>query len=128
MAAVRRLAKARPDLINQHAESGGSALHRAVLHRDEELTRVLMQLGADARMGIWPHRDATSPYAIAVDREYSEIVAAIEREEDNRRANSATGQTPAGSGGRCAAAGHRRRPHRGRHRLDGSRPRAHRYV
>ena len=47
-----------------------------------------MQLGADARVGIWPHRDATSAYAIAVDREYSEIVATIEREEENRRART----------------------------------------
>jgi ankyrin repeat protein len=84
VAAVRRLAKTHPDWINQHAQFGGSALHRAVLRRDEELTRVLMQLGADARTGIWPHRDATSAYTIAVDREYSEIVAVIEREEENR--------------------------------------------
>jgi ankyrin repeat protein len=86
VAAVRRLAKARPDLINQHAPLHGSALHRAVLRRNEEMTRVLMQLGADARVGIWPHRDATTAYAIAVDREFSEIVAVIEREEENRRA------------------------------------------
>jgi len=52
-----------------------------------------MQLGADARTGIWPHRDATSAYAIAVDREYSEIVATIEREEDNRRARLSDGAT-----------------------------------
>jgi ankyrin repeat protein len=85
--AVRRLAKARPDRINPDlAASRDSALRRAVERRNEELTRVLMQLGANARVGIWPHRDATSAYAIAVDREYSEIVAAIEREEDNRRA------------------------------------------
>jgi ankyrin repeat protein len=84
--AVRRIAKARPDLINQHAPLHGSALHRAVLRRNVELTRVLMQLGADARVGIWPHRDATTAYAIAVDREFSEIVAVIEREEANRRA------------------------------------------
>jgi ankyrin repeat protein len=86
VAAVRRLAKARPDLINHQAEVRGSALHCAVLRRDQELTRVLMELGAEARVGIWPHRDATSAYAIAVDREYSEIVATIEREEENRRA------------------------------------------
>lgn len=87
VAAVRWLATARPDLINpHHAEFCDSALHRAVLRRDEELTRVLMHLGANARTGIWPHRDATSAYAIAVDREYSEIVAIIECEEDNRRA------------------------------------------
>lgn len=87
LAAVRRLAGARPDLINPDlAEFRDSALHRAVLRRDEELTRLLMQLGADARTGIWPHRDATSARAIAVDREYGEIVAIIEREEEIRRA------------------------------------------
>jgi ankyrin repeat protein len=86
-AAVRRLAVARPDLLNPRlAEFCDSALRRAVLRRDEVQTRLLMQLGANARVGIWPHRDATSAYAIAVDREYSEIVATIEREEDNRRA------------------------------------------
>jgi ankyrin repeat protein len=86
VAAVKRLAAAHPNLINpRHAEFRDSALHRAVLHRNQELTHVLMQLGANARVGIWPHRDSTSAYAIAVDREYSEIVAIIEREEDARR-------------------------------------------
>ena len=87
-AAVRRLAKTRPDVINQHTSLRDSSLRRAVLSRNQELTRVLMQLGADARVGIWPHRDVTSAYAIAVDREYSEIVAAIEREEQNRHART----------------------------------------
>jgi ankyrin repeat protein len=54
-----------------------------------------MQLGADARTGIWPHRDATSPFALAVDREYSEIVATIEREEESRRAQLSQGVTVA---------------------------------
>ena len=94
VAAVRRLAEARPDLINHHDGFRGSALHRAVLRRDEELTRLLMQLGADARAGIWPHRDATTAYAIAVDREYSEIVATIEREEENRRLRLSPEETP----------------------------------
>src|SRR5262249_1766351 len=95
VAAVRRLAQARPDLLNPRlAEFRDSALHRAVLRRHEELTRVLMQLGANARVGIWPHSDATSAYAIAVDREYSEIVATIEREEDNRRARLSHDGTP----------------------------------
>jgi len=86
VAAVRKLAKARPDLIKPNlAEFSDSAMHRAVLNRDLEMTRVLMQLGADARTGIWPHRDATSAYTIAKDRGYDEIVAVIEQEEDRRR-------------------------------------------
>jgi ankyrin repeat protein len=95
VATVRRLVKARPELINHHDDSRGGALHRAVLCRNEELTGVLMQLGADARAGIWPHREATSAYTIAVDREYSEIVATIEREEENRRARLNRGRKSA---------------------------------
>jgi ankyrin repeat protein len=95
VAAVQRLAAAHPDLVNpRHVEFRDSALHRAVLRRNEELTRVLMQLGADARTGIWPHRDATSAYAIAVDREYTEIVAIIEREEEIRRVRLSHEVTP----------------------------------
>ncbi len=83
---VSRLAAARPELINPHlANFHDSPLHRAVLNRNAELVRTLMNLGADARTGIWPHRDATSVYAIAVDREYLEIIAVIEREENLRR-------------------------------------------
>jgi len=86
VAAVRLLSAARLDPLNPClAEFCDSALHRGVLSRNEELTRVLMQLGANARVGIFPHYDTTSAYAIAVDREYSEIVATIEHEEDNRR-------------------------------------------
>ena len=59
-----------------------------------------MQLGAEARVGIWPHRDASSAYAIAVDREYGEIVATIEREEEDRRVrlNDEAPSTRAASG------------------------------
>lgn len=95
VATVRRLIAARPDLIKPHGpEFRDSALHRAVLNRNVELTSVLMQLGADARVGIWPHRDATSAYAIAVDREYHEIVSTIEEEEDTRRSRISQKETP----------------------------------
>jgi hypothetical protein len=97
VADVRRLAKAHPEWVNHHAESRGSALHRAALRRDQELTRILMQLGANARQGIWPHRDASSAHIIATDREYGEIVAIIEHEEDRRRAKLSDGAAPAGT-------------------------------
>jgi ankyrin repeat protein len=87
-AAVGRLAKTRPDVINQHTSLRDSSLRRAVVSRNAELTCVLLQLGADARVGVWPHRDVTSAYAIAGDREYSEFVAAIEREEEIRHART----------------------------------------
>jgi hypothetical protein len=49
------------------------------------MVRLLMEAGADARKGIFPHRDATSALALAADREYDEIVAIIEQEERLRR-------------------------------------------
>jgi ankyrin repeat protein len=86
IATVRKLAKARPDLIDPYvSDFHGNALHRAVCNRNAEMTRVLMQLGADARTGIWPHRDATSAYTIAKDRQYDDVVAIIEQEEERRR-------------------------------------------
>lgn len=85
---VRKLAKARPELVSlspdgEHGER--ISLHSAVLKRDVEMTRALMELGSDARRGIWPHRSATTAYAIAKDRGYDEITAIIEREEERRR-------------------------------------------
>lgn len=95
VATVRRLAKARPELV--HVEAAGFTglpLHIAVLNRDAEMARVLMELGADARQGIWPHRDATTAYIIAREREYDDVVAVIEEgEEARRRATSPPGAT-----------------------------------
>jgi len=44
-----------------------------------------MENGADARRGIWPHRDATSALRFAIERSYDEIVAIIHQEESRRR-------------------------------------------
>lgn len=61
-AAVRRLRKTHFERFDAHlVQLRDSALRRAVLDRNQELTRVLMHLGADARVGIWPHRDVTPP-------------------------------------------------------------------
>jgi ankyrin repeat protein len=70
------------------------ALHAAVLERVPELVRVLMQHGANARVGIYPHRDATSPLTIATERGYDEIVEVIRDEEQRRQ------QATSGVGGR----------------------------
>jgi len=88
IATVRTLAQARPELIN--AERGGKfgesiALHFAVLKRDASMTRELMALGANARAGIWPHRDATTARTIAIDRGYDDILAIINEAEESRR-------------------------------------------
>ena len=68
--------------------SGGDehrALHFAVLRRDPAMVRLLMEAGADARKGIYPHRDATSPWAMANDRGYDDVLSVIEDEERQRR-------------------------------------------
>lgn len=76
---VRAMLKVRPELA-----SGG--MLDAVLNRSPEIVRVLMDHGANARAGMYPHRDATSPLTIATERGYDEIVAIISEEEQRRRA------------------------------------------
>ncbi|HEV2425087.1 MAG TPA: ankyrin repeat domain-containing protein [Terriglobia bacterium] len=84
---VGALLRQRPELV--HMDTAGNnehrGLHYAVLRRDPSMVRLLMQSGADARKGIWPHRDATTAFALAKDRDYLEIVAVLEEEEQRRR-------------------------------------------
>jgi ankyrin repeat protein len=84
---VRVLLNIRPELIAM-AMSGGDerqAVHLAVLRRDAAMVTLLMEAGANARQGVYPHRDATSALTIAQDRGYHEIVRVIEDEERRRR-------------------------------------------
>jgi cytohesin len=87
LATVRKLIKARPELVGMDmaGDNEHRALHYAVLRRDPAMVRLLMRAGADARKGIFPHRDATTAHALARDREYTDIVAIIEKEEQQRR-------------------------------------------
>jgi ankyrin repeat protein len=84
---VRKLLKSRPELVGMDMSGNDEhrALHFAVLRRDPAMVRLLMRAGADARKGIFPHRDATTALALARDREYSDIVAIVEEEEQQRR-------------------------------------------
>jgi ankyrin repeat protein len=86
LAVVEDLLRGMPELVNQSREGYGErvALHIAVLHRDAAMTRLLMEHGADAHIGIWPYRKATQAIAMATERGYSEIVAII-REIEQRR-------------------------------------------
>jgi ankyrin repeat protein len=81
---VRAMLKARPELVNVGIDNY-AVLHYAVLDRAPEMVRVLMEHGANAREGVYPHRDATSALTIASDRGYDEIVAIIKQEEQRRR-------------------------------------------
>ena len=83
---VRAMLKARPELANMAVSYGDEhrAIHYAAMHRQPEITRLLMRKGANARAGIHPHRDATSAWTLARERGYDDIVAIIEEEEKRR--------------------------------------------
>ena len=84
---VRAMLKARPELANMAVSYNDEhrAIHYAAIHRQLEITRLLMRKGANARAGIHPHRDATSAWTLARERGYDDIVAIIEEEENRRR-------------------------------------------
>jgi len=86
-ATVRTMLHARPELVgmDMSANNEHRALHYAVLRRDAVLVRLLMEAGADANKGIYPHRDATSALTMARERQYADIVAIIDGEERRRR-------------------------------------------
>jgi ankyrin repeat protein len=77
---VRTLLRVRPELAGM-----GNALHAAVVTRVPEMVRLLMEHGANAREGVYPHRDATTPLTLAAERGYDEIVAIIQESEPRRR-------------------------------------------
>ncbi len=85
---ARVILEVRPELVNMEMAEDNShrALHYAVLERSRDMVRLLMTHGADARQGIYPLRDATSPLIIATERGYDEIVAIIREEEARREA------------------------------------------
>jgi ankyrin repeat protein len=96
---VRAILKSRPELINAANawNDEHTALHYAVLGRMPEMVRLLMEHGAGARAGVYPHTDATSALMIATDRGYDDI-ATIIREEEKRRetvGRAAVGDFPA---------------------------------
>jgi ankyrin repeat protein len=91
-AAVRTMLQARPELAAR-----SNALHVAVINRAPDLVRVLMEHGANARVGIYPYREATSPLTVATERGYDEIVAIIRDEETRRQAVRADVDAPSES-------------------------------
>src|SRR6266850_853826 len=90
--AVRALLARRPEIVDLLREGPSGfeirAIHIAVMARDVEMTRLLLEAGADTRDGIWPNRGATSPRTIAEERGYDEIVALMTAQEEKRGARS----------------------------------------
>ena len=75
---ARELLTRRPEIVDL-GRGEMRALHMAVLRRDLEMTKLLLEFGADPDGGIWPKRDATSPYVLARERGYDEIVDVLRR-------------------------------------------------
>ena len=71
------------------------AIHMAVLRRDLLMTELLLEFGADPDGGIWPKRDATSPYILASERGYVEIAEALHAAREKRGARGPDRRTPA---------------------------------
>ena len=90
LGAARALLARRPEIVDLLREGPSGfeirAIHIAVMARDVEMTRLLLEAGADTRDGIWPNRDATSPRTIAEERGYDEIVALMTAHEEKRGA------------------------------------------
>lgn len=86
---VRAMIARRPEIINLDVAENDEhqALHHAVLTRQPELVRLFMQLGAEPRKGIYPHRQATTALALAAERGYTDLVE-IMHEEERRRPRS----------------------------------------
>jgi ankyrin repeat protein len=86
LAKTQALVEAHPELVNAETSPADEhrALHHAVLARHVEMVRLLMAHGADARIGIYPHRVPTTALAIARERGYTELVAIIREAEDGR--------------------------------------------
>ena len=85
VATARQLLDRRPEIVDL-GRGEMRALHMAVLRRDLAMTSLLIERGANPDGGIWPHRDATSPYVLARDRGYDEITAVLDAERRRRGA------------------------------------------
>jgi len=92
--AVRELLTRRPEIVDL-GRGEMRAIHMAVLRRDLVLTKLLLEFGADPDGGIYPKREATSPYILARDRGYDEIAEVLREAREKRGARSPEGPSEA---------------------------------
>ncbi len=86
-AEVEAILKTRPELVNIDAAGNNEhkPIHFAVLHNKPEILRLLLDHGADPHKGIYPNRGATTAYILAKERNYDNLVAIMDEEEERRR-------------------------------------------
>ena len=84
----------RPEIVDL-GRGEMSPLVMAVLRCDLEMTKLLLEFGANPDAGIWPNRDATSAYVIARDRGYQEIFDVLGEAREKGGARGPTGPTEA---------------------------------
>jgi len=92
--AARELLTRRPEIVDL-GRGEMRAVHMAVRKRDLEMTRLLVEFGADPDGGIWPKRDATDPYTLARERGYDEIAGVLRAARERRGARGPNGPTEA---------------------------------
>jgi len=91
---ARELLTRRPEIVDL-GRGEMRAVHMAVLGRNLEMTKLLLEFGADPDGGIWPKRDATSPYILACERGYEEIATVLRAAREKRGARGPNGPTEA---------------------------------
>ena len=103
---VRELLTRRPEIVDM-GRGETRAIHMAVLRRDPDMVRLLIEFGANPDGGIYPNRDATSPYILARERGFDEITEVLRAEREKRGArspNSSTYSGPTDAVRKCEAA------------------------
>ncbi|MEM6458399.1 MAG: ankyrin repeat domain-containing protein [Planctomycetota bacterium] len=83
---VTKMLRRRPELAAATSGAGEQQMiHLAVLNADAAMTRLLMEHGADAHRGIWPHRESTSALRMATERGLTSVIDAIRDVERQRQ-------------------------------------------
>lgn len=84
--AVRAMLQRRPELADATTGSGEmQMIHLAVMRDDAPMVRLLMEHGADARRGIWPHRESTTALQMATERGLESVTETIHEVERDRQ-------------------------------------------
>lgn len=83
---VNQILDAQSDLINaHHPEQYRKAIHYAAREGHADIVGRLIEAGADPTEGIYPTREATTPWMLAKDRGHTETVDVIEKALKDRQ-------------------------------------------